>query len=345
MHKGINYDVGTVMGVNWRPDYNPTTVHRELEIIKNDLHCSAVGISGKDIGRIIATAEDALNQGLEAWLNPGCIDKTPDDTLAYIVEAAKATQPLHECYPGKVVFCVGAEFTLFMQGILPGKTFMGRVKNLRHDSAGIKEGKHNQALNDFLNKAAKDVRKVYGGQIMYRSLVWEQVDWNNFDIIGVDHYWGEAIKDQYIDMANPLFAYNKPVINTGFGFNTTNAPVTGMLSTVGGQPSILLHQLPIIGRFIRPKTKVVNERDEAIQAKRLIDNLKLLDKAGFSGTFIDQFIFPLYPYSDKPKYDLDRTNSSLVKYYEGGRHGMTYSDMTWEPKEAFKAVAKYYKQS
>ena len=46
MVKGVNYDVGTEMGVNWRPDYNPTTVHRELEIIKKDLHCNAVGISG-----------------------------------------------------------------------------------------------------------------------------------------------------------------------------------------------------------------------------------------------------------------------------------------------------------
>jgi hypothetical protein len=28
-HKGINYDVGTVTDVNWRPDYNPQTVERE----------------------------------------------------------------------------------------------------------------------------------------------------------------------------------------------------------------------------------------------------------------------------------------------------------------------------
>jgi hypothetical protein len=41
-HRGVNYDVGTQMGVNWRPDYNLETVHRELEIIKNDLHWNAV---------------------------------------------------------------------------------------------------------------------------------------------------------------------------------------------------------------------------------------------------------------------------------------------------------------
>jgi len=341
--KGVNYDVGTVMGVNWRPDYDPNTVQRELEIIKKDLHCNSVGISGKDIGRVMLTAETALSLGLEAWLNPADWgNKPPEPTLSYITEAAKAARPLHERYPGKVVFSLGSEFTLFMQGIIEGRTFMARAKNLSQGGAGIKEGKHNQPLNDFLSKAVSEVRKVFSGQVMYRSLVWEQVDWSIFDVIGVDHYWAEKIKDQYIDMVKPLFTYNKPVINTGFGFNTTSSPVTGMLSSLGHEPSVLLHQVPVVGRFIRPKLKVIEERDEALQAKRLIDNLKLLDKAGFSGAFMDQFIFPIRPYSDTPKYDLDRSSSSLVKYFEGGRHGTTYPEMTWEPKEAFKAVANYY---
>ena len=32
--KGVTYDVGSVMGMNWRPDYDPKIVHRELEIIR-----------------------------------------------------------------------------------------------------------------------------------------------------------------------------------------------------------------------------------------------------------------------------------------------------------------------
>jgi hypothetical protein len=342
--KGINYDVGTVMGSNWRPDYNPQTVHRELEILKKDLHCNAVGISGKDIGRVVTTAEAALSLGLEAWLNPADWNNKPaEPTLAYITEAAKAAQPLHERYPGKVVFSIGSEFTLFMQGIVPGKTLLQRVHNA-FQAGFVKTGQHNQPLNDFLGKANTSVRNVFSGPVLYRSLSFEQVDWSNFDFIGIDHYWGEPVKDRYIDMVKSLFAYGKLVINTGFGFKTTNAPVVGMASTLGDSPYLAqyLHQLPVIGRFVRPKLKVINERDEAMQAKRLTDNLKLLDKAGFSGTFIDTFIFPINPYSDTPKYDLDRASSSLVKYYEGGRHGTTYPDMTWEPKESFRAVADYY---
>jgi hypothetical protein len=343
-HRGINYDVGTVLGANWRPDYNPQTTHRELEIIKKDLHCTAVGISGRDISRVVATAEDALRQGLEVWLHPADWNNKPADfTLAYITEAAKAAQPLHERYPGKVVFSVGSEFTLFMQGIVPGKTLQQRLQNA-FKTGIVQSGTHNQSLNDFLGKALAEVRKVFSGPVIYRSLVWEQVDWTNFDLIGVDHYWAEEIKDRYIDIVQPLFKYGKPVINTGFGFSTTNAPAIGVANTlanVNGE-SVLLHQLPVIGQFFRPKLNVINERDETLQAKRLTDNLQLVDKAGFAGSFIDMFIFPIRPYSDIPKYDLDRESSSLVKYFEGGRHGTAYPDMHWEPKEAFKAVADFY---
>jgi len=36
------------------------------------------------------------------------------------------------------------------------------------------------------------------------------------------------------------------------------------------------------------------------------------------------------------------SNYSLVKSYANGNHGITYPDMTLEPKESFKAVADYY---
>jgi hypothetical protein len=342
--KGVNYDVGTVMGVNWRPDYDPEVVDRELAIIANDLRCNAVGISGKDIERVLLTAEAAITHGLEAWLNPSdWSDKPPAATLAYIMEAARAAQPLHERHPGKVVLSIGSEFTLFMQGIIPGRTLRQRAMTVRKTDV-VKTGQHNQPLNDFLTKAVAEVRKVFTGPVMYRSLAWEHVDWSNFDIIGVDHYWAETIRDRYVDMVKPLFTYGKPVVNTGFGFNTTTAPVTGMLGTLGDLPffRILLHQQPVIGRFVRPKLKVVNERDEALQAKRLVENLTLLDEIGFSGAFMDTFILPTYPHSDTPKYDLDRASSNLVKYFENGRRGTTYPDMSWEPKEAFRAVAGYY---
>jgi hypothetical protein len=71
------------------------------------------------------------------------------------------------------------------------------------------------------------VRAVFDGPVMYGSLYFEEVDWTNFDFIGIDHYWAEKIKDKYIDMVKPLLTYGKLVINTGFGFSTTTAPANG----------------------------------------------------------------------------------------------------------------------
>jgi hypothetical protein len=56
------------------------------------------------------------------------------------------------------------------------------------------------------------------------------------------------------------------------------------------------------------------------------------------------FVSPIYPYDDNPIYDLDRDNFSLVKSFASGKHGTTYPDMAWEPKESFRAVADYYGQ-
>jgi hypothetical protein len=106
--------------------------------------------------------------------------------------------------------------------------------------------------------------------------------------------------------------------------------------------SKFLHQLPLVGRFVRPHLVGVHVRDEQWQASQLVDNLAVLDGAGVDGAFVSQFVSQIDPYSDNPRYDLDMASSSLVKYYEGKRRGVTYPDMPWEPKESFKAVADFY---
>jgi hypothetical protein len=57
---------------------------------------------------------------------------------------------------------------------------------------------------------------------------------------------------------------------------------------------------------------------------------------------LSTFVFPIKPYDENPRYDLDRESPSLVKSYISSRHGITYPDMRWEPKESFKTVADYY---
>jgi hypothetical protein len=45
--KGINYDTGFLnRGVSSRPSFEPSMVRRELQIIRDDLHCNAVRVTG-----------------------------------------------------------------------------------------------------------------------------------------------------------------------------------------------------------------------------------------------------------------------------------------------------------
>lgn len=40
---GVCYDVGrSMMGQDWRPDFDLGQVRRELEIVQGDLHCNSV---------------------------------------------------------------------------------------------------------------------------------------------------------------------------------------------------------------------------------------------------------------------------------------------------------------
>jgi hypothetical protein len=147
-------------------------------------------------------------------------------------------------------------------------------------------------------------------------------------------------------MLKPLFDTGKPVVVTEFGNNTYQSD--GKLAKIllgGGDTdfmSQLFHSFPVVGRFVRPRVRVIHPRDEAWQARKLVETLEILDAAGVDGAFVSQFESQTNPFDEDPKYDLDTTNQSLVKYYEGGKHGTTYPDMPWEPKESFRAVADFY---
>ncbi len=127
---------------------------------------------------------------------------------------------------------------------------------------------------------------------------------------------------------------------------------------------------------IIPKVDGHYVRDESLQAKEIVEELTVFDSAGVEGAFVFTFISPTSVYNDDPRFDIDLGSFSLVKSYPErdtfkqivsesakqakelgieaapdlsdkfanviGKHGSTYPDMPWEPKESFKAVADYY---
>jgi hypothetical protein len=104
-------------------------------------------------------------------------------------------------------------------------------------------------------------------------------------------------------MLQPSFTYNKPVVITEFGYGICKGGLgsEGFLSTSGLGGDIIdlksqfLHQLPLLGRLVRARTKGNHVRDEEWQARKLVENLILLDNAGVDGAFVFQFISQITP--------------------------------------------------
>jgi predicted heme/steroid binding protein len=169
--------------------------------------------------------------------------------------------------------------------------------------------------------------------------VYQAVDWNMFDFVGVDHYKVKKIEQQYVDMLKPFLKLPKPVLITEFGFRTyqgAESSSEGMAGDIVDHKTELLHRLPVLGRLVTPKIRGTHIRDENSQAKALVNQLTILDNVGVHWAFVSTFVSPLAYYNSDPRYDLDMASYSLVKSYPGGIHGVTYSDMSWELKNSSK---------
>ena len=328
--KGVNYDVGDVLeGFLMRPTFDAEVVHREIEIMKNDLHCNAVKICGLAIDRLMTAARDALKQGLEVWLAPRMFEKSEQETFDYIVECATAAETLRQQWP-QLVFVLGCELTLFMQGIVEGNNLFERMGNPAFWEH-IKAGTHNKPLNAFLARANEAIRQVFRGKVTYASAPLEAVDWSLFDFVCVDMFREARIKDSFGDLIKRHLVHNKPVIIGEFGCCTYQG--AGDAGGWGWAIADLSANPPQLkGNYVR---------DEGLQARELTDQLAILEDVGVDGAFVFTFVSPTLTYNEDPTYDLDMASYSLVKSY-AGKHGVTYPDMPWEPKESFKAVSDYF---
>jgi hypothetical protein len=183
--------------------------------------------------------------------------------------------------------------------------------------------------------------------VSYSAQPFERVDWDHFDVAGVNYYRQQALStDQYLAKISQLQATGKPVAITELGFAACrDAEDPKLLGTFNAAPlSLLGIQIPAVRQLTRPRVRTVYPRDEQAQARLLIGQLQLLDQAGVDRAFVMSFSFPLAPYSEDPRHDLDATALSIVRTLPRAQHGTTYPDVGWESKEAFHAVARYYRR-
>lgn len=335
-YKGINYDVGTstTHGTLSRESFDPLIVQREIEIIKRDLHCNAIRISGESIERLELATRFALEQGLEVWFSPSLPNATEQETLKYFTECAKVAEKLRLQFP-KIVFITGVELTAFMRGFLEGDTPMKRLSTLMNPfrliKSTIRKGSFHKNLNKFLLKATSQIRENFHGKISYASGPWEDVDWLLFDFVGIDYYRDSMNRNVYKQNLLKYFKHGKPVIITEFGCCTYRGA-----EDKGGYGWAIVDwsKTPsqVKGEFIR---------DENVQANYIIDLLEIFEEVKVDGAFVFTFISSSYPCHENPLYDLDMASYSIVKTF-ADKNGVAYKDLPWEPKEAFIKLADFY---
>lgn len=332
--RGIGYDAGfSFDGVNRRP-FDHTLVRRELEIIRDDLHCTAIRVFGNDLDQLDFAASYAADLGLEVWYSPFTHQLDDEETLALLADAAERAERIRR-RGAEVVFVTGAELSMFNKGFLPGDGLRGRIdKLLARDPemfqalAGLPA-----RINDFLARAVALVRERFGGPVTYASVPPEQVDWTPFDIVSVDAHRSKEVAHIYQEGIRALVAQGRPVAITEFGCTTyRGAADHGALSGEiveydGGIP-------------VRLKGDYV--RDEQEQATYLRELLDVFDAEGVDAAFACTFVCYGLPHRSNPREDLDMGSWGVVKVLED-RPGETYPDLPWEPKAAFTALADHYR--
>jgi hypothetical protein len=335
-YKGVNYDVGIDFNdhFNSRPTFDTDVIKRELQIIRDDLHCTDVRLSGTSIERLVSAGKIALELNLGVWFSPQLHNKSAEETAAYILESARALETLRVAYPDKVSFVVGCELTWFMKDIMNGETYEQRLGSKFNLFRLIVTRSYSKKLDAFLAKLVPAVRKEFRGKITYAGALLEKIDWTPFDFIGLDYYRDKSNRQKYGKELAGLRSYKKPIIITEVGVCTyRGAELKGALG----------HTIVYKAKDGRHKLKPGFVRDEAMQARELLDMLSVLDAYGVTGTFVFLFAWPAFPYSEDPSLDLDMASYSLVKSFKGKKN-TTYSALGWEPKESFLALGAYYEK-
>jgi hypothetical protein len=114
--KGINYDTGFLSaGTSTHEPFDPDVVRREMRIIRDDLHCTAVRITGGDPDRLEIAAAHAADAGLEVWFCPFTNGLTQDALLDLLADCAERAERLRR-RGAEVVLLTGSEISLFTSG-------------------------------------------------------------------------------------------------------------------------------------------------------------------------------------------------------------------------------------
>ncbi|WP_020664598.1 hypothetical protein [Amycolatopsis benzoatilytica] len=336
--KGMTYETGFVRnGRSSRPSFEPEVVRRELAIIRDDLHCTAVHLVGGDPERLDLAAQWAAELGLEVWFSPYPLDATEDEMLALFADCATRAERLR-AGGANVVFVTGVELSVMVHGFIPGADTNERLGWLFADPDGRAEriAEVSKRLDVFLDTAVRLVRQHFYGPVTYAAIQYEQLDWSRFDFVTMELIRSAAVADIFQAGVRTLVSQGKPVAITGFGTATWRGA-----GDVAPRSLEVVEYDPETGDPVRLDGEY--ERDEAGQAAYVRELLEIFDAEGVDSAFVFLFALCNYPHrpDGEPRLDLDLASFGMVKVLEHGS-GTAYPGLNWEPKEVFAAVAEHY---
>ncbi|MEV6348260.1 hypothetical protein [Actinoplanes sp. NPDC051851] len=322
---GMNYDTGFVSaGSTTHEPFDPETVRRDLHVIRDELHCDAVRITGGIQDRLELTARFAAEAGLEVWYCPFTNGLDRDELMAFLLDGAERAERLRRT-GASVVYLTGSEIAMFTDGFLPGRDLPERMALLT-DPARMRAAipAAQAAVADFLAEALPAVRQRFGGPVGYASIPLEAVDWTPFDIIASDAGYRDATNAAtFPQTLAAAVAQGKPYAATEFGCCTFHgAP------DVAGQPEPVTYD-----EQGRPaKLTAALERDEEGQSRYLIDLLRDYESGGVEAAFVYTFANRHLPTTDDPNHDYDLAARGIVRVLPDG---------SWTPKAAFHTLSAY----
>lgn len=326
-HRGVVYTVGA--GETPATAFSLTRMRQDIRAIRDDLHADTVDVTGDGVERLNATAAEAAERGLHVWLQPTPGDIPERDILDHIAETGRFAERLRR-QGASVDFSVGCEFWLFVPGIVPGENVLERIENLQNGT--VDRERMQRELDRFTAKAAKTGRSVFHGRLSYAAAQDDRVDWNLFDIIGIDYYSSLPEQADYTRELKPYLRWGKPLAITEFGTCAyVGAPDAGGM----GWDIVDYDKNP-------PEIKGDLVRSERTQAAYLVDLLDVFESMGLYAAMAFEFVTADAPHRpDNPRYDLDLASYAITKPLKD-RPDDPDSDWHWEPKEAFHALAGRY---
>ncbi|HLV10254.1 MAG TPA: hypothetical protein VKY40_08600, partial [Halanaerobiales bacterium] len=220
--------------------------------------------------------------------------------------------------------------SFFTAGIIPGRNFTQRAKVLSYLAFFLPF--FNRRLNKLLKRAVRIARSNFKGLISYGAGSWEDVDWNLFDVIGLDYYYDSNTQANYLQGLRKYYKYDKPIVITEFGCCSYEGA-----ELKGGNGASIQDWSDLNNR----KLNGLYNRNEKVQAEYIGKLIEIFEVEDVYGAYVCMFIEGDLAYSEDPLYDLDMASFGIVRPYPVGS-GKPADDGYWEPKLAFHEIAKRY---